>query len=318
MRIWVLPENVDGAVTTRPPLCSVRWEKSGARRRERQVPAVFGRRGLGRAPFGHRQLADHFLERALDRHLLAVEEDVGERARRRADMGDLLGVDGDLGRRLPSSTRRTWPTAVSCSKRKLTEVCLNAGFHRRRPTWLRKVESRFKFGSGEGRMNDLGQAAVSADKAPRTERGRQDGAQIARGGGAGIRPARLSRGGDHRHHPARRRRARHLLHLFREQGGAVPRARPRHEPGDPRPCRRGGARRAGPARRRADRPCRLHRLHPQASRALPDHRGGAVRRRGRLSRTLSDLRRRLSPQPRRRRARAARSPRGRTSCAPGR
>jgi hypothetical protein len=32
----------------------------------------------------------------------------------------------------------------------------------------------------------------------------------------------------------------------------------------------------------------------QASRALPDHRGIAVRRRGRLSRALSDLRRRLS------------------------
>ena len=47
-----------------------------------------------------------------------------------------------------------------------------------------------------------------------------------------------------------------------------------------------------------------------ASRALPDHRGGAVRRRGRLSRALSDLRRRLSPQPRRRAARAARSREG--------
>ena len=81
---------------------------------------------------------------------------------------------------------------------------------------------------------------VMTDKTPRTDRGRKTLRQRARGGGEGIWRARLSRSGDHRHHPARRGRARHLLHLFRKQGGAVPRARPRHEPRRPPACRRGG------------------------------------------------------------------------------
>ena len=145
-------------------------------------------------------------------------------------------------------------------------------------------------------MNDLGQAAVSADKAPRTERGRKTVRKLLEAAAQEFGAARLSRGGDHRHHQPRRRRARHLLHLFREQGGAVPGARPRHEPGHPRPCRRGGAP-ARPDRLAAERIglAAFIAFTRAASRALPDHRGGAVRRRGRLSRALSDLRRRLSP-----------------------
>ena len=42
------------------------------------------------------EAGDHFVERALDGHLLAIEEDVGEGAVGRAHMGDELGVDGDL------------------------------------------------------------------------------------------------------------------------------------------------------------------------------------------------------------------------------
>ena len=150
-------------------------------------------------------------------------------------------------------------------------------------------------------MNDLGQAAVSADKAPRTERGRQNSAQIARGGGArnsaraaiheaaitGItQRAGVALGTFYTYFESKEELFRALVRDMSQATRAHVAEAVRGAPD------RIAAERIGLAAFIA--------LHPRPSRALPDHRGGAVRRRGRLSRTLSDLRRRLSPGPRRR------------------
>ena len=192
-----------------------------------------------------------------------------------------------------------------------------------RPSPQRPACAKLKVGSGsragEGRMNDLGQAAVSADKAPRTERGRRTVRKLLE--------AAAQEFGQRGYHEAaitgitaaRRRRARHLLHLFREQGGSVPGAGPRHEPGDPRPCRRGGARRArtgsppsgsalppsSPSRRRHP---ELYRIIEEAQFVAED-----VYREHYLT-FVDGYRRNLAAAERARRDRA----KGRTSCAPGR
>ena len=59
-------------------------------------------------------------------------------------------------------------------------------------------------------------------KAPRTARGERTLAQDPRRGPRRVRRARLFRKLDRRDHAARRSRARHLLYLFRFEGGAVP------------------------------------------------------------------------------------------------
>ena len=198
-------------------------------------------------------------------------------------------------------------------------MCRSCRYHQLPGVRLRLPESRFRFAAPGGDcMNDLGQAAIPADKAPRTERGRKTVRKLLEAaaqefGARGYHEAAItgitSRAGV----------ALGTFYTYFESKEELFRALVRDMSHATRShVAEAVRRRAGPARRRADRPRRLHRLHPRASRALPDHRGGAVRRRGRLSRALSHLRRGLSPGPRRRRRRAARSRRGRTSCAPGR
>ncbi len=80
-----------------------------------------------------------------------------------------------------------------------------------------------------GRLVDAGQG----DKEPRTERGRKTlrrliEAAAAEFGERGFHEAAITEI-THRG----RSGARHLLHLFREQGGGLPGAHPRHQPGRP-------------------------------------------------------------------------------------
>ena len=62
---------------------------------------------------------------------------------------------------------------------------------------------------------------ASKGKAPRTARGEKTLRKILDAALRRIRPARISRQLDRRHHQPRQGRAGHLLHLFRQQGGGV-------------------------------------------------------------------------------------------------
>ena len=168
-------------------------------------------------------------------------------------------------------------------------------------------------------MNDLGQAAVSADKAPRTERGRRTVRKLLEAaaqefGQRGFHEAAITG------ITARAGVALGTFYTYFESKEELFRALVRDMSHATR-AHVAEAVRGAPDRLAAERhrPRRLHRLHPQASRALPDHRGGAVRRRGRLSRSITSPSSRAiaaslaaAARPRRDRRRV------RTSCAPGR
>ena len=112
---------------------------------------------------------------------------------------------------------------------------------------------------------------------------RADPAQDSRCGARGVRRTRLRRSVDRRHHAPRQGRARHLLHLLRQQGGSVPGVGRRHVRS------RSGLRGAGARRPRPTRwtpsgarwPPSFSFVEPSKA-SLPDHRRGRVRRSGRL------------------------------------
>ena len=91
--------------------------------------------------------------------------------------------------------------------------------------------------AGQRRAANVQHSAASDGKAPRTRARRADPAQDPRRGAGGVRRERLFGRLDRRDHQPRHGRAGHILHLFRQQGGGVPGAGPRHVGAGPRPCR---------------------------------------------------------------------------------
>ena len=80
---------------------------------------------------------------------------------------------------------------------------------------------------------------ASKGKAPRTARGEKTLRKILDAALAEFGETRFSRQLDRRDHQPRQGRAGHLLHLFRQQGGGVRGAGPRHVGAGARPCRAG-------------------------------------------------------------------------------
>lgn len=104
IRMVSLPECLCGPETTRPRVRSaaragIRGIGPGSaigRRKDEAALGVVECRGFGRSPFGRGEMSDDLLERALDGDLLSAEEDLGKDSSSRADVRDLVGVDGDL------------------------------------------------------------------------------------------------------------------------------------------------------------------------------------------------------------------------------
>ena len=83
---------------------------------------------------------------------------------------------------------------------------------------------------------------ASKGKAPRTARGEKTLRKILDAALAEFGERGFSRQLDRRDHQPRQGRARHLLHLLRQQGGGVRGAGPRHVGAGARPCRAGASR----------------------------------------------------------------------------